>query len=607
MFCPQCGAPVPDAARYCSSCGTRLPQAEPPSVGSPGEMPAHEQAAQPQAAAGALAQGAPGPAGRGRFARKGRAALVLSALLVLLVAGGAAASYLLLPRSPKQLFFEVQRSYVAGLAAEIRTAQKARLDLERLMAERPSRTHIVITGGTRGLDEADALFKDSALEMDVQLDPRSQATGITAGFRLRGEDLISAEFWQTPDYLALHVPELEREYIVLENRNLRQFFRDRGFYDYTGPDRIETENRLRAVLRENEDELARLAAGYARLVYDFIAEEEVTLEKGVQYSSPDGPVELDRLVLRLSEARLRELLTHLAASFRDDDEALGLLSEIAAAAAANGGPELADWQDPAHARSRLREGADKVAASLAGLNFPAGLTWTVYTDGKRLVDQKLEFTVENAQGRAFPVAVQAADWGSPDAKRTRSGKVSLRSVYSPSYEDELVVEWRSTTTAAGKDRAETEVALSFEVYEGGERAGGLHLSDTAVTDRNVQKGKDRTTHDFTLKLSDYGSEAEFSGTLSTLASNAVQNNRFEQDVTMTLAVEPMSPWDPAFDLELTISTATEVLEGQLDLPDLTGAKRLNDMSDQEIEELLMGMGRSLDRLMQRSVQLLLGF
>lgn len=45
MFCPQCGAPVPDAARYCSSCGTRLPQAEPPSVGSPGEMPVHEQAA----------------------------------------------------------------------------------------------------------------------------------------------------------------------------------------------------------------------------------------------------------------------------------------------------------------------------------------------------------------------------------------------------------------------------------------------------------------------------------------------------------------------------------------------------------------------------------
>ncbi|MCF3125385.1 zinc-ribbon domain-containing protein, partial [Streptomyces arenae] len=44
-YCPHCGAPAPEEARFCMKCGKeRLPEATPPKPSAP-EPPAHEPTA----------------------------------------------------------------------------------------------------------------------------------------------------------------------------------------------------------------------------------------------------------------------------------------------------------------------------------------------------------------------------------------------------------------------------------------------------------------------------------------------------------------------------------------------------------------------------------
>lgn len=610
--CPKCGTQVSDSAAVCPQCGHAF------GVSTESEQSQKQASDVVSMSAPSSPEAAGAAAGGTSLGKKSSKVALLTVILLVLLGGAAAASYMFLSKSPKDRFMEAQLQSLTTLATEIGSGSDVQTELQRRLVEEPSATTMEISGGLRnpgalGEDAQmlDDLLRRANVTLVTKYDPENQVTSNKAKLKMEGSELIAGEFWESEERLALHVPTLYPKHVVLENRNLGQFFRNLGM-DYSGPDRFTTRNEAREVTTKHENDIMAFMADYGKYIVDFVQEEEVTLEKGVAFESPEGSVKLDQLTLTLSEERMRELLNGMATKLGDDDKGLTILSEVIAASVKTSGQstftpdsvdarEMQKWQDPAYVKNKLKQGASDFPEDAKDIAMPGGLKITILVDGKEIANQKVDFTLEDLK-----FSLETTRWKNKDKSVNHAVRMAVEQVGSGGG-NRLALDVKSKTTESAKNEKKITTEGLVEFYDRGRKELEIKGNLDILVEKEVSGGKTRTTYDFKVNLdgTDVEDLPQVKGKAVVLADSKIANDRHGKETSLEFTLISPRPTDPSVGGNMKIKTTVELNQPSVSVPVTTSADsvRLNDLSPEEMNALIQEVSMNGMQFLQRNAHL----
>ncbi|MFZ5824031.1 MAG: zinc-ribbon domain-containing protein [Bacillota bacterium] len=590
-FCPHCGHQVAEGIQFCTHCGKALAQSP-----LPDKFQAPWQPYQP-----------PPP-------RRGWLVWLAAALGLAVVAGASVAAYLLFfGPTPKQLFLAAQARYVVDSLKEVEGALGPLLPMQQRMEKEPFQSTVKLSADFNlnetvpQAEQVRSLLKQSSLVVNAQRDPAADRQLTELKLNVRGGELLSAEFYQSPEELALKVPILHDKYLHLENRDLRSAFQSKGI-PWTGPNRILTRKDYQTHLTLDPAKYLPVVKEYAGYVTEFIHDDEVTLEKNYRYASPDGEVKAKRVTLTLTEERVKEFFVGLGRKFKDDEQALDLVvantSGIATLMLESGsvsGPDrkqLERLRDKEYVRQSIQEGVEEWEAEWGRLRLPQGLTIALVLDGRnRLVQEEIRMTVVGEGDAEADVAITLTRWDGKDAK-DRSLLVTVRE----SKGDEVALEWKSHTTPSGADGQTTRTSVKAWETKGNRQEAVLQANVTTTLTKGVESGKDKRTADFAFESTP--KEPAVSGSLSTVHSSQASGNRFESLSTLNLTIDPRNTYEPKVTLTFNTDSAVEFgVSPAFPTFSATNSLNLNRMSRGEFNGLMLELQRAAERFVMKNATL----
>lgn len=604
-FCPYCGQQVSDGNQFCTVCGKPLDYTQSP--GTP-RVPAASFGDDPNF----VPVVPPIPPMPPR--RTGWVAWLAIAAAVLLVAGAGAAAYLLFfAQTPKELFMGAQARYAMTTLAEVQEGLGPTIQVQQRMQEEPFQSAVTLTADFNvsetapEIDQIRSLLKQSSLVVNALGDPATARQLTELKLNMRGGELLSAEFYQSPEELALRVPVLHDKYLHLENRDLQTAFRSKGI-PWPGPNRILTRQDYEKYLVLDPAKVLPVAREYAAFVTEFINDDEVTLEKNYPYASPDGEVKLKRVTLALSEQRVKDFFIGLGHKFKDDEQALDLVvantSGFATLMIESGsvsgeeGDQLRRLQDKEYVRKSIQEGVAEWEAEWNRLRLPNGLTIAMVLDGRNnVVQEEILLTVVGDGSVDVDVSVTLTRWDGKEAKDR-----GLLFTAKGSQGEEAGLEWQGHTTLNSAGERTTRTNVKAWEADGSQREYILQANVISTIIKGVENGKDKRTFEFALESTP--ADPALSGSVSTVHSSQASGSRFEAVTTLNLQVDPRSAYEPKVTLIFGLDSSVEFgVTPVFPTFSATNSLNLNRMSRSELEELMVDLQQAAERFAMKNAML----
>lgn len=584
--CPYCGTVVAEEGRFCASCGKALPQV-PPTPENPFVPPAP-----------------PGQPPRNRS--------WLPVASGLLLAGAAVAAYLIFFNpSPKRLFLEAQGQLIGAMRHDLEEAMGPFGELQERVQKETYQSTVTLTADfdvsvqDPSAQISSDFLKTSSLVLGTRRDPAADRQLVDFKLTVKGTDLLTGEFYQSPDVLALKVPELHSKYLHLENKDLQQTFQAKGI-PYTGPNRILTAQDYQRYLTVDPDRWAPVVKDYARYIHDFIRDDEITLEKGYRYPSPEGEVTMKRVTLTFSEQRVKDFYIGLGRKFKGDEAALDLVADYVGGWARlmiDSGSlqglereEMRKLTDKEYVKRQIRDGAADWEQTWNEARLPNGLKIAAVLDSKNnVVEQEMRFTV-SGDGEPVDLTLTVTRWNGRNGTRDRNFVASAKTESGGG-----VLEWRSHTVPRSKSETETTTTVLVRETTGMKAELKARIIGTVV--KGAEEGKDRRTYDFTLESDGVPG---LKGQVSVLHSSQATGKRFEALTRVVLDMDPQSGFSPPAKVMLNVDSATD-LGSKVEFPTFTASNaiHLNRLSRSEWDQLLGELASAAERFLMNNARLFL--
>jgi hypothetical protein len=532
---------------------------------------------------------------------------------LVLVGAVIAAYFLLSHRTPRQLLALANVKFASAAAEELDLGVSGPWGLQSRMQSEPSTSKVTISGRLSSKERnpdiqlVQQFLDKSSIMLTSKNDPKADKQWYDLKLNLRGSELLSGEFYRSPEQLAAKVPVIYDKHMLLENHDIGSVMAKLDI-PWEGPDKFPSQTETMKNLKL--EQLMPVLMEYGRFLNTSVKDDEITMESGVDYQSPDGTVSLRQITLNLSEARIKEILKGLSQKLRDDEagldkiaESIAGFAEMAATGAAANDPELKRWQDKSYVKQQIRDGSrDGWDKAVDDLLFPEGLTVTLLVDkGGNLVHERIRFAMapreypedlvftdvylshwKGKNGNDLKILVDA---GSGTGKNASSVRFDLKSHKEP--------------TAGKEERSKTTVDIISQNY-GYTDAVRIDMNTTVT--RGAERGKDRYVTDATIKIGAGTSGGTISAKLNTLRSNSTGGSHYENTTELTLDIAG----DGVPGINVGVKTETAVDFGKIDaFPAFsdTTAINLNTASQSDIDRLRMDLQKGVQRFLNSNMSL----
>lgn len=578
-FCSKCGKEPRSAGdKFCLHCGETLKPA-----------------------------GIPGQAGngneedRGPKSNKPKLLIVLGA--VALVAAAAAVYFFIFSQTPRNALFAAEQTTSRAAGEKWAVFFDNYTELQEQTQVKPnSKTYQIALKlpdtafvDDEELEAIQLILDNSALRLTFDSDFKEQKNLIIFALEIMGAELLDIQLYQSADQTGFQVPVLSERYFYFDNDQFGQVMRRIDPF-YYGMEELPMFFGSNFANGEHEKILKR----YLDYLHKSIKNQYIDQQSGVEYISPEGTVQVDRLTISMTSEEARELFGGLLETIREDDWLADLIVDYVIGF----DPDLTA-SDRALMKAEFNFIIQMVLRELRGISFPDGFEMTLLLDDRgRIVDRDIFFTLSWPDIFYEPVAIcyQSSNWWKKQGGEEGAWlfEVYPRNLYSERFA--IGGEWVYET---GSDIDRIQYEAYMNIFDS---APNVTL-DFDLTRRKIGATEAEFAFDFTLSFDDWYANL-FDG-LKELkgVSKHITDHNLKQDYhTSSGDVElkfVFTDWSGAeadsFSFIIDHSSDTR-FKRSIVFPDLgaPGTVNLATVTERELYEIMDDMERELEAFLERN-------
>jgi hypothetical protein len=236
---------------------------------------------------------------------------------------------------------------------------------------------------------------DEEFDFETKSKPGENFASAKIDMKQNDEKKLTIDYLRNEDLYGLRFEDLIKQYIVLENNNLKEFAQKLGIENTDNiPNKIEIQNEV-VISEEEQKEVEQIFTKYINIAIEQIPNENYSKLKSENITFNDEQINADGYQLTISSDLLNEILINLLNSIKEDEDVYNLLSKLSETEL-----ELENYKET------IQTAIDTISEEDSELN----ITLKVYKQGKKtiklvgIIEQeeesaKMEFSVEKLEDK----------------------------------------------------------------------------------------------------------------------------------------------------------------------------------------------------------------
>jgi hypothetical protein len=525
--------------------------------------------------------------------------------------------------SPKQLYLLSERNTIEDQSESIEASFASEAALKQMLDTRPSTTKsdlgmdVTFTGAEDFVDFSS--FRDVLQESRFSLlsvrDPKNEQGRYTLSYLLKDKNILDGTYVHNKESYGLEVPELLNDILFLKKSDFGKFMKEiNPDYEEKEEDKDDpTVQQFLDIFSLTPQQKERINNDYTKFIIDNLEDEYFTLTEDVNYSSPDGQKQLNRIDISLTEEEIQKFIVKLIDQVRADKELHAILAQKYAdlntlsestGRESNFAGRMEDLKDVEYIKEQIEDSLYEMRKGVSDFEYPEGFKMTVWiNDKKHIVDRQIDFEVEEkSSNTGIAVKFHTSNWESKGNKQLGSIDVELSTTRGPKDSIEFHSEIVGSTGKSGvmKDIKATLISNTNEDEE-------LNLELDLTVLSSGSKGTENTEYGFELRIdveSNSDIQPTIKGKLKRIIDQNLDKDYAKQEYIMELAVSANNPFDgEEVELGIKLELKNDVQfndEVTVKDPESKNALHVGEMSSEDWEKLLTELSESIGEFIEKN-------
>ncbi|TDQ42581.1 DUF6583 family protein [Aureibacillus halotolerans] len=521
--------------------------------------------------------------------------MIVAAVVVVILAVSAIVFANQSKDNPKNAFFKAESAALQEMKDSFDESSGEAWDFQNRLLEEPSKSTLDISASVKGTGE---MANDPTFQM---LKPilDSSSLSITSGQNYDTEEMyaildvivggtpfLSGEVSQTTEALGIKLPQFYQDYLYVPNDQFGDFAR-RIDPAYAGPDTVNLMTYFAMdykALLPTEEEWDHLMTAYGKdYFYENISEEQFTAEDNQPFEQGDVSMDLRNITLQLEPEEVRTLIAGYLEKIKSDETVKSMverqvtalnesmaqqaqLDPTMAGATINIEEMLSNWEtslDDAIAEVNDRE-----------LVLPS-LTYTIKVDqDNNIIARNVNFEGEGT------MTVVTQDVPTGDDTTSKVFDLQIKPA------DEASIGLRAETDVSKTEAGQQEVTKVLFNDESTEYTFDI---------KAIYGEGEEATDSYTLTFNDPNTNTPIIVTMDVASTIDNDAGTANDKIDLSLQADSIAP---GMTFGLDLDSSIEITE-DIGLPDPSQGTNLAELSDQELQQLMMELQTNASTFMQQ--------
>lgn len=221
-------------------------------------------------------------------------------------------------KSDKEMFYKYASQISATEIIDFNTMNKYQERLENESNTDNGSISLKIYSG-------DEEYINEAFEFSAKSNPSADFASAKIDMKQNDEKKLTVDYLRNKDLYGLKFEDLIKQYIVIENNNLKEFANkfEMNYVDAI-PDKIEIQN----VEKVNQEELKQIFDKYLNIAIEQIPKENYSKIKNETIYLDDKEIKANGYELAIDSNKLREILIEVLKTVKDDEQVYSLIKTV---------------------------------------------------------------------------------------------------------------------------------------------------------------------------------------------------------------------------------------------------------------------------------------
>ncbi|MDQ2088117.1 hypothetical protein RBH29_16950 [Herbivorax sp. ANBcel31] len=316
-------------------------------------------------------------------------------------------------KTPKQIYLDIERRNLQQLVENSKENGSFIHDIKTLSenthkTERELSLNLDLDALDPSLSSITGFLNNSKLIIDSKANPDKNQALINTDIIVNNAKLFDFIAAFENDTLALSAPVLFDEYVVADFNQMENILKNLGFSseaeDFEAIAEMITPNDL---LNFDEKKLGSIMRNYGKVIRDSIKDEQVTIEKNVDFKVGEFNLNCDKLTIEFEKADIQRIVINLIDAIAEDDELYEILKENATNVLelfeasdyysdSNELDEIKSEFSQENFKETLEEIKDNVNEAFKNLVLPEGVVMNVFANRNKMVGRTIETKISTA-------------------------------------------------------------------------------------------------------------------------------------------------------------------------------------------------------------------
>lgn len=323
-------------------------------------------------------------------------------------------------KSPKQLYLEIEGKNIMSLVNETKDGMKENYNKSiKPLLEKTSETKVEYSASADlslipGVDPYSAsmindLLDNSKIVVSTKSNPKDKQNITDLSLFLKGSKLIDSTLLNNKDQVAVSVPALYSKYLLVNlneiNSVMEKFGMPSDAENSQIPKKIITNEDIQKVIKIDEAKFMNIVKNYGKVLSDSISDEQVTMEKGIEFKVNDLDFKARKLTVQLDEEQFKGLVIKMFEAMENDQDlydltvqnminVFKLYEEAGYNVSSNGGINLEEELSRDNFKKSLSEFKENLKGSLDEVSISDGVKMSIYVDGDNIIGRTVDMKIK---------------------------------------------------------------------------------------------------------------------------------------------------------------------------------------------------------------------
>ena len=221
-------------------------------------------------------------------------------------------------KSNKEMFYKYASQITSTKIIDFNTMNKYQ---ERLESESNTDNGSISLKMYSGDEE----YMNEAFEFSAKSNPSADFASAKIDMKQNDEKKLTIDYLRNEDLYGLRFEDVIKQYIVLENNNLKEFAQKLGIEN---TDNIPNKLEMQSVENVNQEELKQIFDKYLNIAIEQIPKENYSKIKNETIYLDDKEIKANGYELAIDSNKLREILIEVLKTVKDDEQVYSLIKTV---------------------------------------------------------------------------------------------------------------------------------------------------------------------------------------------------------------------------------------------------------------------------------------